>query len=341
MDSSPSPSSPVALILFFVILMLGAVFFAASETALSSVNRIRMLSYSDDGDKRAKRVIYILDHFDKALTTILVGTNIMHIGCATLATLFATGIWANESAVGVSTAVTTVVLFFFAEMIPKTFAASSSEKVALTISGPLVVLMRILTPVCFLYSKLANLAKKPFKKQLEDDITVTEDELHDIIETATREGAIDEEKTELMQSALDFQNTSVSEALTPWDRVLCVRTDMPSKQIAEIIEGCAHSRLPVLDEDGEVVGMIQIRKYLKAYIQREGKLPLYRVMDKPLFVHEQMPIDELLESLSQNKTHVAIVRDNGKKPLGIITVEDILEELVGEIYDEDDEGVSA
>lgn len=348
MDSSPDPGSPIipdsgspiTLVLFFVILMLGAVFFAAAETALSSVNRIRMMSYADDGNKRAKRVLYILDHFDKAITTILIGTNIMHIGCATLATLLVTGLW-GDGAVGISTAVTTVALFFFAEMIPKTFAAESSQRVSLGVSGALVLLMRVLSPVCFLYTKLAELAKKPFKKNMEEDITVREDELHDIIETANSEGAIDEKKTELMQSALEFQNTTVLEVLTPWDKVLTVRTDMPSGEVVRIIEDCAHSRLPVLDTDGDIVGVIQIRKYLKAYIEREGKLPLYRVMDKPQFVRADMPIDELLEKLSQSKTHVAIVRDNQKNVLGIITVEDILEELVGEIYDEDDEGANA
>lgn len=349
MDSSPagpsaiqagSGSSPFGLIFFFILLMLGAVFFAAAETALSSVNRIRMISYADDGDKRAKRVLYILDHFDKAITTILIGTNIMQIGCATLSTLLATGLW-GDGAVGISTAVTTVIMFFFAETLPKTFAVASSEKIAMMFSGVLVLLMRLFSPISFLYGKLATLAKKPFKKNIDDDVTVTEDELADIIETVAKEGAIDEDRTELMQSALQFQNITVSEALTPWSKVLTVRTDMPSKQIAEIIGSCSHSRLPVLNADNEVVGVLQIRKYLKTYIQRSGKLPLYRVMDKPQLVQADTPIDELLETLSLNKTHIAIVCDKDKEPTGIITVEDILEELVGEIYDEDDEGVEA
>ncbi|MDO4543879.1 MAG: hemolysin family protein [Clostridia bacterium] len=336
MDASPDPGSPIGLIVFYLLLMLGAVYFAASETALSSVSRIRMMSYADDGNKRARRVLYILDNFDKAITTILIGTNIMQIGCATLATLIAVRMGVG---VGIATAVTTVLIFFAAEMVPKSFAARASEKAALTLSGSLLIIMKILTPLSFPYRKLAEVIRKPFDKKLQiEDKTVTEDELHDIIKTAGEEGAIDEEKTELVQSALRFGNKTVAEALTPWDRVLCVRTDMPSSQIKDMIENGNHSRLPVLNPDGEVVGVVQIRKYLKAYIERGGRLPLYRVMDAPLFIDGSLLIDDLLNTLSAHKTHIAIVRDENKNPLGIITVEDILEELVGEIYDEDDEG---
>lgn len=347
MDSSPAGpnlaqgagSSPWGLIIFYLILVLGAMFFAAAETALSKVNRIRMMSYNDDGDKRAKRVLYILDNFDNALTTILVCINLFHVGCASVATLFVTGAW-GDGAVGASTAVTTVLLFFFAEVLPKSYAATNSDKISLRISGVMVLLMRVLTPIAFVYRKLGQLMLKPFKKSMDDEVTVTEDEFHDIMETVAKEGSLDEDRTELMQSALDFSYTTASAVLTPWDKVLYVKTDMPSDQIVDIIRHCTHSRLPVLDADGRVVGILQIRKYLKEYIKRDGKLPIYRVMDKPHFISDEAPIDNLLESLSQNKTHIAIVRDSKHKPLGIVTVEDILEELVGEIYDEDDEGVA-
>ncbi|MDO4564475.1 MAG: hemolysin family protein [Clostridia bacterium] len=338
MDSSPaSPgSSPLGLLFFYILLLCGAAYFAAVEASFSSVNRIRMMSLADDGNKRARRVLYILDHFDKAITTILIGTNIMQIGCASLATLIAVRM---SLPVAVATVVTTVLVFFAAEMIPKTFAVASSERVTMFFSRSLQLLMKVLTPISYPYEKLAAFAKKPFKKKLQtEELTVTEDELHDIIETVAKEGTLDEDRTELMQSALDFQKTTVSEAFTPWDRVVFVKTSMPSAEIKEIISSGNHSRLPVLNDRGDVVGVLQIRKYLKAYIERDGHLPLYRVMDPPEFVSAELPIDELLQTLSAHKTHIAIVRDEKHEPVGIITVEDILEELVGEIYDEDDEG---
>ena len=147
---------------------------------------------------------------------------------------------------------------------------------------------------------------------------------------------MDEDTAELVQSALEFTETPVRDVFTPWDQVTVLRRDMSPKTIVSLIEGTNHSRLPVVDRDGNVVGMLQIRKYLKSYIQRQGHVSLSRVMDKPTFVTAGAPIDELLNTLSSQRVHIAIVRGNHDTPLGIITVEDILEELVGEIYDEDD-----
>lgn len=330
--------SPIGYLISIFLLILGGAYFAGTEIALASVNRIRMMSHADNGNKRAQRVLYILDHFDKALTTLLIGNNIMHIGCASIATLMATKLW-GVKAVPATTVVMTVVVFFVSEMVPKRFAKACNERFALAVSGSLLALMKAFTPISFVFSKLSAWVSKPFKKQQEEP-TVTEDELYDIIETIAAEGAIDEEKSELVQSALEFSDTTVRDVLTPWEKVVSIPVDAPDEAILSAIQENAHSRLPVVDEEGHPIGVLLIRKYLKAHMR--GETPaLSIIMESVHFVDADMPIDDLFPVMSQNKLHLSIVRDAQWKTLGIVTMEDILEELVGEIYDEDDKGGAA
>ena len=356
MDSSPSPlirllseetandvltgdfRSVIGLIVFFFVLLLGGAYFAGAETSLASVNRIRIMSRADNGSKRAKRVLYILDHFDAALTTILIGNNIMHIGCASLSALVAVRL--NWSGFGPTAAslVTTLLVFLLAEMIPKTIAKACNESFALFVAPSLRFLMRVFYPLNVVFTSLTNGVKKLFRVKEQDEPTVSEEELHDIIETLDEEDDIDEDTADLMQSALDFTETPVGEVYVPLENVEAVTLGMHPTEIVKIIEQTNHSRLPVKNRDGAIVGVVQIRKYLKEYLRRNGHVSLARVMDKPYYVTVGTPIDEQLAGMSKAKTHIAIVKDNDGKVLGILTVEDILEELVGEIYDEDDVG---
>ena len=356
MDSSPSPlirwlseeaakeitsgdfRSVIGLFVFFIVLLLGGAYFAGAETSLASVNRIRIMSRADNGSKSAKRVLYILDHFDAALTTILIGNNIMHIGCASLTALVAVRLnWGSAGATATSL-VTTLIVFLLAEMIPKTIAKACNESFALFVAPSLRFLMRVLYPLNFVFTSLTNGIKKLFRVKDEEEPTVSEEELHDIIETLDEEDDIDEDTADLMQSALDFTETPVGEVYVPLKDVQTVSLAMHPKEVVKIIEQTNHSRLPVTNREGEIVGVVQIRKYLKEYLRRSGHVSLSRVTDKPYYVTVGTPIDEQLAGMSKAKTHIAIVRDNDGRVLGILTVEDILEELVGEIYDEDDEG---
>ncbi|MEG1756067.1 MAG: hemolysin family protein [Clostridia bacterium] len=324
--------SPIGYIVLIVLFLLIGAYFSAAETSLACASRIRMMSLADNGDKRAKRVLYILDHFDKALTTILIGSNIVNIGCASIATLMATKLW-GLSAVTVTAILTTLAVFLLAEMLPKRFAKACNEKMALAFSGSLLFLMKVLAPVACVFAALSGCISKPFKKQAEEP-TVTEDELYDIIETFANEGAIDGEKTELVQNALEFSDTVAEDILTPWNHVVKVSVTMTDAQILAVIKENIHSRLPVVDVHGEIIGMLQIRKYLKAHLA--GTAPLMKVMDAVRFVNANTAIDDLLPAMSALKTQIAVVRDDDGRVLGVVSVEDILEELVGEIYDEDD-----
>ena len=265
--------------ILFVLLVMGGAYFAGAEMALASVNRIRMMSLEDNGDKRARRVLYILDNFDKALSTILIGNNIMHIGCATIATLIATKLW-GEGAVAYSTIITTVVLFFVSEMLPKFYAKACNERMALSVAGSLVFLMKALTPLSFLFTKFSREVSKPFVEAAEEEPTVTEDELHDIIETGVEEGSIDDEKGELMQSALEFSGTLVRDVYTPWSSVVTVSANMSASDIAATIKNCQYSRLPYIDKHGRVIGVLHIRRFLKRFIAA-GMVPGDKILIMP------------------------------------------------------------
>ena len=335
MDDGP------ARLFAFVILFLLSGYFAGAEIALASVNKIRLSNHAEDGDKAAKRVLYILDNFDKALTTLLIGNNIAHAAIATLSTVVTYDIFkSSESipdlAVPICTLITTVAVFFLGEMIPKCFAKACNEKFAKFISGSLILLMKIMTPVSIIFSSLSKLVSIPFRRKVKNTPTVTEDELYDIIETYVEENDIDEDTEELVQNAIEFSESTVKDVMTPWDKTVRVNVNTPPETVADIIRKSGHSRLPVVDDEDRVIGTLGIRKFLKKYLMDKKDLAISELMDKPEFIPVSTPVDDLLSALSQKRTHLAYIRSDDRI-LGIITVEDILEELVGEIYDEEDD----
>lgn len=335
MDDSPAIQYLIAIIGLLIL----AAYFAGTEIALASTNKIRMANRAENGDKRAKRVIYVLDNFDKALTTLLIGNNITHAGIATIATLFTYSLFSSieampDYAVTLSTIIATVVVFFIGEMIPKAFAKACNESFSLFAAGPLVILMKILTPVSLFFSIFSDLVSRPFKKKAGEIPTVTEDELYEIIETYVEENDIDKETEELVQNAIEFSESSVKDVLTPWDKVIKISENFDNETIVETIRGCTFTRLPVINDEGTVVGTLSMRTFLKRYL-KEKDFSIKEIMTVPVYIDDKIPVDDLLTTLSSKRTHIAYVR-SGKEILGIITVEDILEELVGEIYDEEE-----
>lgn len=332
--------SPARCFIFIIVLLVLAGYFAGTEIALASVNRIRMATRAENGDRAAKRVLYVLDHFDKALTTLLIGNNVTHAGIATLSTLFTYSLFDSieampDYAVTVSTVIATVVVFFIGEMVPKSFAKTCNESFAVFACGPLIFLMKVLTPISVLFSLFSDAVSRPFKKQAEEAPTVTEEELYDIIETYVEENDIDEETEELVQNAIEFSESTVREVMTPWDAVVKIHENTPADEVLAIIKGSTHSRFPVLGDKGVVIGTLSMRSFLKRYL-KDPNVTVRDVMASPVYINANTPVDDLLAMLSGKRTHIAYVR-GGKSVLGIITVEDILEELVGEIYDEEDQ----
>ena len=317
-----------------VLLLFCAMYFAVAETSFASASRTRLRMAEERGDGRAKKALYVLDHFDQAISAILVGTNIVHVSTAALVTLGVTRRW-GLSAVSVSTLITTGVVFFAGEMLPKSVAKKFSDKLALSTAGLLVFFMKLFSPVTAFLTWLGQAVSKLAPGGVEK--SVTEEELYDISEDMTEEGSLDEEQGELISSALQFGDVSVENVLTP--RVDLVALDIRSshEEILDCIKTTTHSRLPVYEGSiDHIIGILQIRKYIKAYLREGESLDIRSLLDKPFFVHQSTNIDELLPVMAKEKHNLAVVTDNFGGTLGIVTVEDILEELVGEIWDEDD-----
>ena len=317
-----------------VLLLFCAAFFAVAETAYASCPKSRVKAAAERGDARAKTALLILDDFDKAISTLLICTNIVHIATASIVTVAVTKLW-GLSAVSISTVVTTIVVFFAGEMLPKSIAKKYSEPLALATGPVLRFLMKVFTPLSALLTWIGQSAAKLTPD--ETPVSFTEDELYDIIEDMTEEGSLDEQQGELISSALQFGEVTVESVLTP--RVDLVAVDISSRleDILAVIKTTNHSRLPVYEGSiDNIIGVLQIRKFIKAYLRLGNNLDLRPLMDEVFFIHQSTNIDELLPVMSKRKLNMAVVTDNYGGTLGIVTVEDILEELVGEIWDEDD-----
>ena len=275
------------------------------------------------------------------LTTLLIGTNVTHAGIATLSTVFTYTLFDSiasmpDYAVTLSTVVSTIVVFLIGEMIPKAFAKACNEKFALAVSWSLMVLMSVMTPISFFFSTISEYVSRPFKKRAEETPTVTEEELYDIIETFVEENELDEETEELVQNAIGFSARTAKDVMTPWNNVVHIHECDTNEEVFQCIRNSTYSRLPVVNDDGWVVGTLSIRTFLKYHYKKED-FNVRQIMRSATMISDATPVDDLLSTLSTNRTHIAYVQALGKI-LGIITVEDILEELVGEIYDEKEGG---
>ena len=324
-------------VLIILALLLFADYFAVCETSFAAVSRIRLKTAMERGDRRANKAMYVCERFDKAITTILIGTNIVHLSCASYVTVLVTRRW-GLSAVTLSTFVTTLVVFFVGEMLPKSVAKKYSLRLALGTASSLVFFMHLLTPVSFVLTKIGEFASRLTKG--DSEVSVTEDELYDIIENMTDEGDLDSEQGDLVHSALAFGDLTAESILTARVDMETIDVDDPLEEILSQVKASRHSRIPVYQDSADnIIGVLQIRRFMREYLQKREKTDLRSLLDEPYFVHQSAKIDELLSVMSSKKINMTIVTDSYGGTVGIVTVEDILEELVGEIWDEDDEVV--
>ena len=318
-----------------VLLFIASAYFALTETALASVSKNKIKVLADKGNRRAQKVMYALNNFEDAITTLLICTNVAHIAAASIVTVLVTRKF-GLSMVTASTFAMTIAMFFLGEMLPKSVGKKISVQASLVCAGLLVVLMKILYPLSRVLSGIGKLTLKFVKG--EEEVSVTEEEIYDIIEDLAEEGSIDEDAEELITSALSFGDVTVSSILTPRVDIEGFDINMPSDKVFEYLLGQQHSRIVVYDGSADnIVGVLRLRYYFKTYISRKGIPDVSQLMDKVYYAHQSMPIDELFTSLSQNKMNMAVILDGFGGTLGIVTIEDILEEIVGEIWDESDE----
>lgn len=292
---------------------------------------------ADDGNRKAAATYRLAENFDKLLSTVLIGNNIVNIASTSIATvLFIDLLGEKASTTTISTVVMTVVVLIFGEVTPKSIAKELPEQFAIFATPFLRLLMLLFTPFVAFFSAWKKVLSKMFRFSAND--AITGDELLNIVEEAHSGGGIDETESDLIRSAISFSDRPVSEILTPRVDVVAVSKDDDPEKIAAVFDDSGFSRLPVYDESVDsIVGIIHIRDFNKLMASKEGSLD--SIIKEPVFVAKQMPISGLLKLMQSKKTHMAVVADEYGGTIGLATMEDILEELVGEIWDEYDEVV--
>ncbi len=320
-------------ILILAILILLSSFFSATETAFSSLNDIKLKHLALNGNKRAKTTLKLSNDFEKVLTTILIGNNIVNIAAASLATVIFVKYWGN-SGVTISTAVMTTIVLIFGEITPKSIAKKIPEKFALFMTPVLILFIYILFPLSIIFGFIQKMMNKIFKFKKES--AITEDELLTYVSEVQQEGGINENEGELIRSVIDFDDLKVEEIFTPRVNVIAVAESDSVNRILQVFKHTGYSRLPVYDTSiDHITGVINHKDFYNLVVLE--KQPLDTIIKSPVFVTEYMKVSNLLNLLKENKAHMAVVKDEFGGTLGIVTMEDILEELVGEIWDEHDE----
>ncbi|PYZ96410.1 hypothetical protein CR205_11845 [Alteribacter lacisalsi] len=328
---------PLSLIVIFILLLLLSAFFSSSETAFSSANRIRLKSMSDEGNRGAAKAYAITEKFDEALSTILIGNNLVNIAAATISAQLATQIFGPNLGVFISTFVVTLLVLVFGEILPKSFAKEYAETFSSRIAGILLFLIRIIYPVNWLFIQLKKGVSSLITKN-DAGPSVTEEELKMMVEISEQEGVIGEDEKELVHRSFEFNDIVVQDVYRPRTQMVALNvTDCPEK-IKEVFFKERFSRIPIYEDSiDNIVGTLSERDFFTAYIQEN--VNIRELLREPIFVMESMKINALLPQLQKEKTHMAIVIDEYGGTAGLITLEDILEELVGEIYDEHDKDV--
>lgn len=318
---------------FLVICIILSAVFSSSETALSTVNRIRLKSDAQQGNKKAGRVLRLYQNYNRSLTGILIGNNLVNIMASTIGTVIFTSYFGSAGP-GVATVFLTLVLLIFGEVMPKSYAKDHADKLTRQFSGFLHSVIFIFTPFIFFFDGLKKLMEKFSKK--DSAPSVTEQELKVMIHEIEDEGVLEGGEGELVRSALDFDETTVDEAMTPRVDIVSIEKNADVEEIKNVFFEYHYSRLPVYEKDVDnIVGILYEKDFFKAYLQ-EATFSVESLMQTAMFVPPQMKISELLKKIQAANVHMAIVVDSYGGVEGMITLEDIVEELVGEIYDEYD-----
>ena len=326
-----SPSMTMVGIL--AILLLFSAFFSATETAMTSLNKIRMKNKAEDGNKKAKLVLTLVEDYDRLLSCILIANNIVNISAASIGTVLFTRIYGNYGAT-ISTVIITVSVLIFGEITPKSLAKNQPERFSMFSAPIMRVLLVILTPLNAFFSLFYKLATKLMKNK--DEEGITEDELITMVEEAESEGGLEPHESQLIRAAIEFNDMEVAEILIPRVDILAVELGSSEEALAVAFAESGYSRLPVYEGTiDNIIGIIHEKDF---YAARRRNVRDFSDMVSPVFYTTgNTKISDLLRMLQRSKTHMAIVVDEFGGTLGLVTLEDILEELVGEIWDEHDE----
>lgn len=322
-------------IAIIIILIAFSAFFSATETAYSSVNRIRLKSMAENGSNGAKTALNVLKKYDKALTTILIGNNIVNIATSSIATLICVALVGEAYGSVVATVAVTIIVLTFGEVLPKSIAKDHAETLCVAIGGVLSFFMFIFTPFSALFILLKKGISRIFTKK--QSVSVTEEELIAIIDEIEDEGVLEEQESNLVRSALEFDEITVDEIITPRVSITGVEVYESAENVSEIFLKEEYSRMPVYEKTlDNIIGIINEKEFFKHYME-DKNFPIRSIIQEATYVPHLLKIPEVLKIMQKTKAHMCVVLDQHGGTLGIVTLEDVLEELVGEIWDENDE----
>ena len=321
--------------ILIVILIACSAFFSGTEIAYTSVNRMRLRKMAEDGSRVAALAVRLGDKFESALSAILIGNNFVNIAASSVSTTIALKVSGGKSTgVVIATAIITVLILIFGEIVPKVVCKQNSERIALAFAYPLAILTIVLSPISFIVAQIIKIGSMIWGKS---DDTVTEEELATLIETAEEDGGIDEDKSDLLQSALEFSDITLDEIFTHRKDVIALDIDEAPTENLRVIHSSRYSRLPVYkDSIDNIVGILNINQFYKQYAS-DKSVTVKDVMLEPTFMHSTVKLPVALEEMRERQIQMVVVLDEYGGTLGIVTMEDILEQIVGDIWDESDE----
>lgn len=334
-------------IVIIALMVIFSAYFSASEISFNASNKMRLKKAAESGNKTASLAYRISEDFTSALSAILIGNNLANIAASTAATVIAmklllqaTGSNSDGLASLIATLVMTLIILIFGEIVPKILAKKYADTAVKLFAYPTKILTILLYPLVWLVMLLIRLLSRIWGKDSDDAPTVTEEEFSSIIETVEEEGVIDEDKSELLQSTLEFRDTTIEEIMTPRIDMLSFDIDDDREEIERLIESSRYSRIPVYEDSiDNIIGVLYLNHYYRRLIDEPdaSKIDLREMLMEPCFLHKTMKLPAALTILRERKTHLAIIVDEFGGTHGMVTMEDILEELVGEIWDESDE----
>lgn len=330
--------------ILILLCLLGSAFFSGTEIAYTSLNKLKLRQDGENPKGAAKLVHYIYNHYDQALSTLLIGNNLVNIAATSLATVLAirladsmAGRINDEEASTIVTVLMTVLILIAGEITPKMIARRCSDTIAKISAWPLMILMVLLFPAVLITTGIVNVCSRLWKPKDGRKVTITEEELENILDTAEDEGVIDENETELLQSALEFSDMDAGDILTPRIDVVGFEVGDSTEEILRIINESQFSRYPVYERTiDHVVGILYVKHLLHELVDKK-EVSLRELMLEPVFIPKSMKLDEIMNQFRDSQTHMAVVADEYGGISGIVTMEDVLEQLVGEIWDENDD----
>lgn len=328
--------SLVIIALVIGVLTFFSAYFSCSETAYTGMNAIRVKNLAYEGKKNAEKALFIHENYDKLLTTILVGNNVVNVAISTLGTMLFSELFGVTWGVIIATVFTATIILIFGEITPKTLAKRNAERYALKLAGSLSVIITILTPVTWAFMKLTNTVSSKAKNDSADTPSFTEDELYVMIDEIEEEGTLEKSESELIKSAIQFDDIKVSEMYTPRSNITAVELNTDAEELKKLFIGSEYSRIPVYEGSlDRIIGSVYSKDFFFKYVEGE-EFTINDIIRPVKFVPENTSIATLLNDLQKSRIHLAIVLDNFGRTLGLVSMEDVLEELVGDIWDESD-----